>query len=419
MQPADEPMAETSSVRLLRERLKAQRASVLRITELLTLVKSKLKQRLESTVDVVKLSDVAKATGMHPALIDGFLKGATAICSGKRLTALVAFVDARAEGEEIVQLGDGISERMISISCFGPEVVEFVFDLFDAHAHIGAGKVTFETFASAFGEQAKIVQGILNMKHDALDHARDESVRDQIMNLLIDDDLRDRVFKQQESRSSEHVQRLRNYVTALTRKYQTMKIVSEMLGFSESTLRGALRGESAAETYEAMIAKAVELLGGEVAVEPVVPIVAKAAAVTPTHVSGSSIESVGSADALFDLVAGKRSPQGVKWVLGPDVFRELKIHLGGEMVEPLCRYIEIVRALLNLLAQCDNEELKRRAVTRIGPELEELWLAVQLFSAKYPNQLTELNEERRQTWAAFGANQGTTKPTTHKKGRVT
>lgn len=389
-------------VRSARERLARQRVALVRITELVAEIRLNLRARLDNSS--LKLSDVSRATHMTPGLLGNFLSGVIAICGGRRFSGLVQLLDMNEQGEEILRLSEGMSERMVSVSSFGPEVVALFFDLMDAFVLAG-DKVTMDTFAEVFGPDVELVVGVLKMSHTALDHIKDKHVRDRIEGVLLEPEFNLRVQEQREKRSAVNVQKLRELINELNKRFGMFKITAQKLEVSESTLRNALRGGSSAETYVIIFAKAEEVLASPAddAAGSDESLVASAAAVSPSPAvqGGPLAESFDSADRLFDAVGGKTSPSGAKWVLGPDVMRELKIHLAGEMVAPLCRHIEIVRAMLNMLAQCDNDDLKKRAMESVGPELEELQLAMQLFSAKYPNQLTALHEERRLQWAAL------------------
>jgi hypothetical protein len=102
-----------------------------------------------------------------------------------------------------------------------------------------------------------------------------------------------------------------------------------------------------------------------------------------------------SLEDILDTVAGETSELGVRWTLGPDSFRQLNLMLAGEIVEPARQIVRLARAYLNIITQADNPELRAGIQKTLGPEVDELYLAIQLFVTKIPSELTDLIEEQR------------------------
>lgn len=105
---------------------------------------------------------------------------------------------------------------------------------------------------------------------------------------------------------------------------------------------------------------------------------------------------------LTDLLAthgGESSPLGVGSVIGSASFVKIDLDPSEELIKLIEGQIETSRGLLNLLAQIRDDRVRALVRARIGPQVEELELAIRLFSDIHPNRLTPLHDSQRRAWA--------------------
>lgn len=100
----------------------------------------------------------------------------------------------------------------------------------------------------------------------------------------------------------------------------------------------------------------------------------------------------------LERFGGETSPLGPRYVIGAGSFREIDLSPETDFVSVVERYLEIARGLLNVCAQFKNYEFRKRIREELGVEVEELELAIRLFTSAHPNRLTELHDAQRNTW---------------------
>jgi hypothetical protein len=120
----------------------------------------------------------------------------------------------------------------------------------------------------------------------------------------------------------------------------------------------------------------------------------------------------------LDLPAhgGHTSPLGVRYVLGPQSFKDLDFDPDGSFIALAVRQLEITRILLNVSSQIRDNRARERVRKALGREVEELHQSIQMFSVEYPNRLTPLYEEQRQMWHKNAQAGASAKPISGKKG---
>lgn len=113
-------------------------------------------------------------------------------------------------------------------------------------------------------------------------------------------------------------------------------------------------------------------------------------------------EETGTTVPLTELLAthgGESSPLGVGSVIGSASFVKIDLDPSEELIKLIEGQIETLRGLLNLLAQIRDDRVRALVRARIGPQVEELELAIRLFSDIHPNRLTSLHDSQRRAWA--------------------
>lgn len=101
---------------------------------------------------------------------------------------------------------------------------------------------------------------------------------------------------------------------------------------------------------------------------------------------------------LLDAYGGETSPLGVERVLGTDSFVQIDLDPTEDLIVLIERLVETLRGLLNLLAQIRDDHTRGNVRRRIGPQIEELELAIRMFSSVHPNRLTQLHDAQRSAW---------------------
>jgi hypothetical protein len=99
-----------------------------------------------------------------------------------------------------------------------------------------------------------------------------------------------------------------------------------------------------------------------------------------------------------ETLGGETSPLGVRYVLGPASYREIEAGELREFLPLLTRSIERARAMLNIASQFSSEASRTRLQSEAAEEVEELELAIRLFTTKVPSRLTDLHQAQRDTW---------------------
>lgn len=103
-------------------------------------------------------------------------------------------------------------------------------------------------------------------------------------------------------------------------------------------------------------------------------------------------------------LAGEVSPLGVKYVLGPEFFQAIEVaklasFQGAEDLAQLTKsQLELARALLNICTQIKDTKIRQKIQKLLGREVEELHLAIRLFTVENPNGLTPIFQAQRETW---------------------
>ncbi len=102
---------------------------------------------------------------------------------------------------------------------------------------------------------------------------------------------------------------------------------------------------------------------------------------------------------LLDAHGGETSPLGIPMVLGEKSFVLIDLDPSEELIVTVERLVQTLRGLLNLLAQIRDDHMRDLVRKRLSPQIEELELAIRLFSDVHPNRLTKLHDDQRRAWS--------------------
>lgn len=197
-------------------------------------------------------------------------------------------------------------------------------------------------------------------------------------------------------------------VFTLRAEYETVRTSMTMYAFAarfrpnDTVVLGALQGkhEPIAKLETERTRSAVSLLLAEHAWQ---------------HIpSGKQAEQARgpSAEQVLARFGGTTSEQNVPFVLTAETFRTFEGDPGEPLVALLIKYMRIVRAMLNVVSQIADDQIRARIRTQLTGELAELHQAIELASFSNPSALTPIFDAQRKTLAHQG---GT--PQASEKGR--
>lgn len=106
-----------------------------------------------------------------------------------------------------------------------------------------------------------------------------------------------------------------------------------------------------------------------------------------------------SAEEVLSRFGGTTTEQNVPFVLTAETFRTFEGDPGEPLVALLIKYMRIVRAMLNVVSQIADDQIRARMRTQLTGELAELHQAIELASFSNPSALTSIFDAQRQTLA--------------------
>jgi hypothetical protein len=132
---------------------------------------------------------------------------------------------------------------------------------------------------------------------------------------------------------------------------------------------------------------------------------------TPARAKSLEIELTDGPTLAEVLAAfgGGPSPFGTNFALTSDVFREIDGDPGALGVEVARAAMRYARALLNIMTQVKDPKVRERVRKELGPEVEEMFHTLKLFSNENPTRLLPLYDAQRTTLAATTGNGGKAK----------
>ncbi|MBI4099357.1 hypothetical protein HY442_02430 [Candidatus Parcubacteria bacterium] len=308
--------------------------------------------------------------------VDRFL-GKGKPCGGRLLERL-GKVDHFAEVcTRIKRLSAGVPDRVRGLAAFSAEVIDLALDLHKMHL-LCQPECSQTAFAAAFTPHSELVAGVFNFSEQAFRALEDDAKREEIRAKFADGGWRtelELVLRDQSKTVVLLQAELHRLVEQLLPTHKLRRCVAAALKVHRTTLTLALKGK-AGEALRQLVERARALVGAQ---------------------AQETAGAVPTAQALEQL-GGETSPLGVRFVLGPQSFREIEGDLGDEGIAYIRRIIELARLLLNLCAQLKDEAVRGRVRESLLREVEELQLAIRLFTVHFPNQLTALHQDQRLTW---------------------
>ena len=375
------------------EILGGQRRQVLRLANL----QAKLRAAFDKKCHTEKLpgtNERAKRLKLEWSEMHRYETRVNAVCGGKILKALIAFLDLPNMAKEINDAATGLRSPLCGLSLSPLNIIGLAFDMAEAHLRYG-GKMTHEIFARAFTPHDQAALALLRTSQDGLRELESQAETIQAMRNLLDDEqeLRNHLaaaLAQQQKDMAEPLAELKRLVAQLLAVHKTTRRLAPVLEVHATTMYQALGGKVSGETMTGLLTRARRLCNVNV---PTAPAVA-ADTSTATH--------------LVQQLGGEVSPLGVQYVLGPNSFRQIEGDPGETYVQFAQRTMEMARLALNIGSQIKDPETRRRLREKLGREVEELELAVRLFTSVHPNRLTALHEAQRQDWGKPDASKKTT-----------
>lgn len=315
--------------------------------------------------------------------ISEFLEGSHAICGGQILNAVTRIIKRDDLRSHILKTASGLSDRARGLASFSTEVINLLFDLQETHRK-DASEVPFRQFARCFAPHEETVARSITSDLKAIQKLEDPAVRGSIATLLSSGEWRSKLNST--GIPPDTVERFVRATSSLQEILTGWRNVARALNIGETTLHNARKGDVAEKSMDLLLRSAERLLT-------------------------TKAEHTTSPDrSIIERLGGETSPLGVPYVIGKNSFKSIAGDPGKEGIAFTRRSIAVTRAMLNVLAQLEDPSLREHIRTELGAEVEELDLAIRLFTAKYPNRLTQLHDDQRATWLK------TTSPDPKRKG---
>ncbi len=321
------------------------------------------------------------------------LDGKQAFCEGETLRYITDSLGRKDLFQEIQAAAKGLSDRDRGLSAYPQEVIHLVLDLQERYETVKA-RMRLTQFAGLFGDYAAIVNGAVRGAQKGLDRLRDCDIARAIRKALhstewdvAEPDVDTSVMRLS-AELDQMAQRLRKALGA-------RESLAAKLGVYRGTLKAAREGRSGLKTLRMLHDRAKAILAKEHSPK-------SDAIPAPDAQKALDAAEIPQPAGLAALLAngGGTSPLGVPFTFGPNA-AEIEIQAAKEFVNFLQWEIRLVRAMMNIAANAKDDASRQAIREALGPEVEELYLTIQAFTAAYPNRLTEMLQAQRDTWAGL------------------
>ena len=351
-------------------------------TLVLAPLQAELHQALLADIAGEEIFVYTKRTGLHYNHLCRAIRKGQAICPGDFLQSVVSHLGRPELGTRIEEASQGLNSKHQSLSLLPEETISLVFDL---HIEWRDSGLRPKRFASLFERQATVVEGVLRYSREAIAKVQKPKAKQSIESILRGPGWTDRVRQAQDTIQTtltEKSQELGQLVADLGPRFKTVPDLAKALSTDKTTLSDARRGVCSVAVLDRLLEKAVKLK-------------AKSATEPAAFMPGSEPAS------LLGLLlehGGETSILGVPHVLTPGSFRPIKGFPGKAGIEFTRAILQLARSLLNVLSETENDSNRERVRKALGPEVEELAIAIRTHSFKYPNRLLPTYEAQRETW---------------------
>ncbi len=361
------------------------RGSLLALMEAQDVLRSALRSYLEEKG--VNPDKLEKRFCLPWGSLKKFLGGKRIILAPKRLTDLCGLVERPDLLELHLRHHEGIKCSYIPLVGESRETVLTFTRILEVFEKSGC-KV--QAFSQVFGPNASVVRQAMLGTKSAIESLRKPEVRQTIEQQLdqYGEDQRRQAVEAQTEAAAARSKELNALVERLLPIYKYRRNdMAEALGFHRGTVLKALKGEASEKVHQQLVKRARQLLQQKEA---------KNRRETDSVELASVPARPSMQDGLMQL--GGETVNGVPHVLTPGSFHWIEEVALVELRETLVNQVRRTRLLLNIGAQCRDEGARRILREPLGPELQELVLAIQTFSAVHPNSLLAWFEAQRQVW---------------------
>lgn len=338
-------------------------------------------ERFQAENNLRNIKDTAMLLELEDSKhLSRFVRKERVMCSGRTFEALTKALNLEILAMQIKNLASGLPTREMGLSQFSAEIIDLVYDLKEfSQSKLNQGVAEF------FKPYHKLIGGILRCSREDIRRIEDPNTFTEIRS-FVDKVMRGELIAADSV--SDEATKLSDMYKILLKHFVNQAGVGKALHIRSSTVGQAVRGVASKKDFKKVFHRCGEVIKG--------------LDVTGAQkfVSDGGVPENPS-KGNFD---GETSPQGVKFVLGPKSFRQLEIEVSqiNKLIDLIKEAMENCRRLLNLASQIVDEKTKmaiRKSV--LGKEVEELELAMRLFSQKYPNELLKLNAGQREFWATI------------------
>jgi hypothetical protein len=287
-------------------------------------------------------------------------------------------------------LSKELPDRHKALAFHPPRVVELWFDL---RLSAGTSKVKWRDFARCFGEQEKLLADLILSSHETLVQLNQESTFQAVAGVLrkiTTGEIVPQQFAVEKEHSPEFMEKqnkLLSLADQLVSRYGSRAGVSKALGGYADLLYDVKRGHVGIPRMDELILAAQRLLVHP----PNIPVAHS------LPLSGTSV---------LDQFGGETLSDGTKYVLTASSFKQLEIESAQQLATELGFQLSKTRALLNMASQIKDLSARKTIKRLLSRNVEELYLALYLFSQDFPNNALELMESQSRFFQQLESGQG-------------
>jgi predicted transcriptional regulator len=324
--------------------------------------------------------------------------GTSVISSGKRLDGLCELMSCQELGVKIKQLAQSISSRYMGFVLGSEEAVNLALDIVEASQESDA---PYAAFVAAFGDHHEIAEDALAQSNRCIRALEDPTTAKAVRGIL-QGDFEAKLKRAQAAEQAKRTQaatKLSKLVEKLTPQYGELALLAKQLDVHRTTFHYARNGTGriSLATIEELTRKCEHLLAEQAAEQPAPDAVLLGGSPLPNELA---------------VVSGATTDEGVRFVLTEDSFKEVGQIPVIAARESLKTTLECARLLLNSVSQLSDKTLRDLLREELGPEVEELQTAINLFTFAQPQRLLDQYDAQRST------RQGKVPPSTRPRRRT-
>ena len=394
------------------------------------------------------LTQFAAQNRISEGTVRSVYKRLSVVYKGQNLIRLCEVIGHPDLATKIIAAAQNLKSGHVSLALFDKETIDTIFTLYDIHLVHFAGYANYGEFAKIFKDNlAKIIEGALKHKKDAVKQIAKQEIREQI-EVIITDPAFDKKIQERlddiKTELQEAASRLRVVVEKIKEHVTMADQIVRALQSTNTTYHQACRGlvptqrieelitagESFLATKSMAVMRAQQTQTKQTADSPVKHMATQAQTPNtdaqefvmpqmgmkrtrqskPQKSNGARQPSIAKKSSRrqlrkksktipLDEIGGGVSPTGVTLCLTKRGFAHVDMKPSDTMILEIIKQIRITRALINVCSQIADTAVREETRNKLDMELVELELSIRQFSAQFPGRLCELFDGTREHMA--------------------